>query len=73
MLTPRRRDLSPRVHDVLDQARRRSAAGRTSSGRVGEAAILLALLEDEESSARELMRKLGIDPEQLIQALGRAH
>ncbi|MFD9326792.1 CHAT domain-containing protein [Streptomyces sp. NPDC060065] len=72
MLTPRRRDLSPRVHDVLDQARRRSAAGRTSSGRVGEAAILLALLEDEESSARELMRKLGIDPEQLIQALGRA-
>ncbi|MFF1677251.1 CHAT domain-containing protein [Streptomyces sp. NPDC058256] len=72
MLNPRRRDLSPRVHDVLDQARRRSAAGRTSSGRVGEAAILLALLEDEESSARELMRKLGIDPEQLIQALGRA-
>lgn len=73
MLTPRRRDLSPRVHDALDQARRRSAAGRTSSGRVGEAAILLALLEDEESSGRELMRKLGVDPEQLIQALSRTH
>ncbi|WP_127358789.1 CHAT domain-containing protein [Actinacidiphila soli] len=73
MLTPRRRDLSPRVHDVLDQARRRGGAGRTSSGRVGEAAILLALLEDEGSSGRELMRKLGVDPELLIQALGRAH
>ncbi|MFI0735050.1 CHAT domain-containing protein [Streptomyces sp. NPDC021225] len=72
MLTPRRRDLSPRVHDVLDQARRRGAAGRTSSGRVGETAILLALLADEESSGRELMRKLGVDPELLIQALGRA-
>ncbi|WP_079125499.1 Clp protease N-terminal domain-containing protein [Streptomyces lushanensis] len=50
----------------------RTAAERTSSGRVGEAAILLALLEDEESSGRELMRKLGIDPELLIRALGRA-
>ncbi|MFF1955469.1 CHAT domain-containing protein [Streptomyces sp. NPDC058220] len=72
MLTPRRRDLSPRVHDVLDRARLRTAAGRTSSGRVGETAILLALLEDEESSGRELMRKLGVDPELLIRALGRA-
>lgn len=73
MLTPRRRDLSPRVHDVLDAARRRSAAGRTSTGRVGEAAILLALLQDEESSGRALLRRLGVDPELLIQSLGRTH
>ncbi|MBO0913166.1 CHAT domain-containing protein [Streptomyces laculatispora] len=73
MLTPRRRDLSPRVHDVLDRARRHSAAGRTSAGRVGEAAILLALLQDEESSGRELMRRIGVDPDLLIQSLGRTH
>ncbi|WP_200308013.1 CHAT domain-containing protein [Streptomyces adelaidensis] len=72
MLTPRRRDLSLRVHDVLDQARRRTAADGVPSGPVGEAAILLALLEDENSSGRELIRKLGVDPELLIQALGRA-
>ncbi|MEU8629140.1 CHAT domain-containing protein [Streptomyces sp. NPDC048669] len=71
MLTPRRRDLSPRVHDVLEQARRRSAAGRTSAGRVGEAAILLALLQDEESSGRELLRRSGVDPDLLIQSLRR--
>lgn len=71
MLTPRRRDLSPRVHDVLDRARRRSAAGHTSAGRVGEAAILLALLQDEESSGRELMRRSGVDPDLLIQSLDR--
>jgi hypothetical protein len=72
MLTPRRRDLSPRVHDALDQARRRTAAGHTASGRVSEAAILLALFEDEEASGRELMARLGVDPELLIQALRRA-
>ncbi|MFJ6460204.1 CHAT domain-containing protein [Streptomyces sp. NPDC091387] len=71
MLTPRRRDLSPRVHDALDRARRRSAAGRTSAGRVGEAAILLALLQDEESSGRELMNRIGVDPDLLIRSLGR--
>ncbi|WP_329066892.1 CHAT domain-containing protein [Streptomyces sp. NBC_01429] len=82
MLTPRGRDLSPRVHDVLDRARLRTAAesissglsssGPASSGRVGEAALLLALLEDEESSGRELMRKLGVDPELLIRSMDRA-
>ncbi|MEV0786800.1 CHAT domain-containing protein [Streptomyces sp. NPDC050423] len=71
MLTPRRRDLSPRVHDVLDRARRHSAAGHASAGLVGEAAILLALLQDEESSARELMRRSGVDPDLLIRSLGR--
>ncbi|MFE7839424.1 CHAT domain-containing protein [Streptomyces sp. NPDC057474] len=72
LLTPRRGDLSPRVHDVLDQARLRAAAGGAPSGHVGEAAILLALLEDEQSSGHELIRKLGIDPEPLIQTLRRA-
>ncbi|GHE40250.1 CHAT domain-containing protein [Streptomyces capitiformicae] len=69
MLTPHRRDLSPRVHDVLDQARRHNAAARVPSARVGEAAILLALLEDERSSARELIQNLGLDPDQLIRSL----
>lgn len=73
MLTPHRRDLSPRVHDVLDQARRHNAAARVPSARVGEAAILLALLEDERSSARELIQNLGLDPDQLIRSLKTSH
>ncbi|WP_149829146.1 CHAT domain-containing protein [Streptomyces tailanensis] len=68
MLTPHRRDLSPRVHDVLDQARRHNAAASVPSARVGETAILLALLEDEHSSARELIQNLGLDPDQLIRS-----
>ncbi|QFR01154.1 CHAT domain-containing protein [Streptomyces phaeolivaceus] len=70
MLTPRRADLSPRVRDVLAQARLHAADG-TPPGQVDEATLLLALLEDERSSGHRLIRGLGLDPTPLIDFLRR--
>ncbi|MEV2217803.1 CHAT domain-containing protein [Streptomyces sp. NPDC050997] len=40
-----------------------------ADGPVGEEALLIALLAEEDASARRLMQKLGVEPELLIQAL----
>jgi hypothetical protein len=63
---PEQRDLSPRVRAALDRAR------EDGPGPVGEAAMLRALFTDEDSSAREVLRRLGVDPERLIRSLSEA-
>ena len=40
-----------------------------ADGPVGEEALLVALLTEEDASARRLLQKLGVEPELLIQAL----
>ncbi|MGY6024885.1 CHAT domain-containing protein [Streptomyces spinosirectus] len=40
-----------------------------ADGPVGEEALLIALLTEEDASARRLLQKLGVEPELLIQAL----
>ncbi|MBZ3904795.1 CHAT domain-containing protein [Streptomyces griseiscabiei] len=71
MLTPRRADLSPRVHDILARARPHTTADGTPPRHIDETALLLALLEDERSSGRTLIRRLGLDPASLVQSLRR--
>ncbi|MEV6591037.1 CHAT domain-containing protein [Streptomyces acidicola] len=63
LLTPRREDFSPRALAALDQAH------RGATGQVDEAELLRALLADEQSSASRLLRKFGVDPALLTQAL----
>ncbi|WP_067489627.1 CHAT domain-containing protein [Actinomadura hibisca] len=64
---PRRSAFSKRTLTALERARTESA-----DGRIGEAAVLRALLADPSSAARELLTKLGVDGEALIEALRRA-
>ncbi|MFI0480185.1 CHAT domain-containing protein [Actinomadura sp. 9N215] len=61
---PRRRDFSRRSLTALEQAQD-GGAGEPA----GEAAVLLALLDDEGSAARRLLDRLGVDAERLIQDL----
>ncbi|GAA1298334.1 CHAT domain-containing protein [Saccharothrix xinjiangensis] len=65
--TPRRADFSQRSLTALDRAREPGAGAPA-----GEAALLLALLHDEGSAARQLLDKLGIDSERLVQDLERS-
>lgn len=61
---PHQGDLSERVVAALADA----ARGR-ADGPVGEAAILYALLAQERSTARKVLRELGVDGELLLRAL----
>ncbi|MFC9974790.1 CHAT domain-containing protein [Spirillospora sp. NPDC127200] len=64
---PRRSAFSKRTLAALEKARAENAEGR-----IGEAALLRALLADPSSAARELLAGLGVDGEALIEALRRA-
>jgi hypothetical protein len=66
-LDPRRSDFSRRTLTALEEAR------RAEGGPVlGEVEILCALLREKDSSARTLLRRLGVDPETLILDLRRS-
>jgi hypothetical protein len=60
---PGRRDLSRRVRAALDRAR------AEKPGTAGEGAVLRALFTDADSSAREVLHRLHMDPERLIRSL----
>ncbi|MFE7167174.1 CHAT domain-containing protein [Streptomyces sp. NPDC057616] len=59
----RPRDFSRRTLARLEQTL------AEADGPVGEEALLIALLTEEDASARRLLQKLGVEPELLIQAL----
>jgi hypothetical protein len=59
----RPRDFSRRTLSRLEQTI------AEADGPVGEEALLIALLTEEDASARRLLQKLGVEPELLIQAL----
>lgn len=65
--SPRRTDFSQRSLAALELAHDPEAGAPT-----GEAALLLALLQDEGSAARQLLDKLGIDSGRLVQDLKRS-
>ncbi|MFD8566497.1 CHAT domain-containing protein [Streptomyces sp. NPDC059639] len=63
---PRPGEFYGRTRDKLERLTARAAETGTS---VGEEALLLELLADDDSTARKLLLKLGVEPELLIQAL----
>lgn len=60
---PRPKEFSRRTLARLEQT------VAEADGPVGEEALLIALLTEEDASARRLLQKLGVEPELLIQAL----
>jgi hypothetical protein len=65
-LEPRRTDFSSRTLAALEKA------SKAETGAVlGEAEILVALLSDQDSTARALLRQLGVDPDVVIRDLRR--
>ncbi|WP_353944153.1 CHAT domain-containing protein [Streptomyces sp. HUAS MG91] len=63
---PRPSEFYGRTRDKLERLTSQAAETGTP---VGEEALLIELLADEDSTARKLLHKLGVEPELLIQAL----
>jgi hypothetical protein len=57
----RAKRFSPRTLRALE-----SAVGKASGGPIPDTAILAALLAEETSTARQLLIKLGVDPDGLL-------
>jgi hypothetical protein len=64
---PHSAEFSRRVLSTLDAVTARAPGAEP--GRAGEAELLLALITDPDSSAGKALRRLGIDPEQVIRNL----
>ena len=67
-LTPQ--DFTPRAKRTIQVANAERAAMHNSY--IGTEHLLLALLEDEDSYAYEIMTELGADPEELVRAIAEA-
>jgi hypothetical protein len=63
---PRTGEFYGRTRDKLERLTSRAAETGTP---VGEETLLVELLADDDSTARRLLHKLGVEPELLIQAL----
>jgi hypothetical protein len=63
------RHLSPRVQSALHRAGAAPGLGATTVGQAGDAAVLRELLTDFQSTARQLLSTLNVDPDEVLRSL----